>query len=107
MEALIEKLNKLKGVLLLSSSGSLYILVGFDVVRNALIKTRKNIFSTKIEEVSYISQVELDHDRRIAFTYDSQPRVTSLINDLIEDRNRYLRMLRGLSEHGYTIRKKQ
>ena len=105
MEELIKKLNSLKGILLLTTQGTLYVLVGFKVAEDVVKK--KGFFTRNFETVRYVSEIELDKARKMHFSYEESSRVATLVGDLVNDRNRYLRMLRDLNDHNYTIRKKQ
>jgi hypothetical protein len=106
MKEALEKLKTLKGMLLLNSSGNLYILTDYTYVEDKLVES--GFVIKKSKKVSYIDSITVSATSgKSKVDYDANPgRINWAINLLITDRNRYLKLQRDLNSMGYAIRKK-
>ena len=107
MEEVLTKLSRIKGMLLLSASGLLYILEAYEFKENQLVQEKK-WFRTTSTSHSYISKLSFNvgYPKQYTHTKGDQIELTRDINIVISDRSRYLRMTKALNDLGYAIRKK-
>jgi hypothetical protein len=107
MEEVLVTLSKIKGMLLLSATGLLYILEAYEYESNKIVEEKK-WFRTVTTKHSYISKLSFNvgFPKKYTHTRADQIELSRDVNVVIADRNRYLRMLKSLSDSGYTIRKK-
>lgn len=110
MEEVLTTLKKLKGLLLLSPEGEVYLLREWEIENRKAewVKTPAGFFTfwapKKKEEVSYISSIHLTHlEGDIVFTYKQQPTLIKRVNEMIDDRSRYLTLQRSLKKIGARI----
>lgn len=94
-----EKLNKLKGVLLLGAGGNVYLLKDYELSEQwtdgGWFTSRKNYWNIKF---SYHTVKDITNSQ----PWDRK-QIIEFVNDRIEDRNRYLILQRSLKSIGCTI----
>jgi len=101
---IIKRLNDLKGLLLLDSDGSVYSLKGY-TEKDQKVKVGSWPFK-KLEQVSYISQIELTTGRKYILDYTQEETLDQIIDSLELSKYRYLRMLSSLNKFNCKVVKK-
>lgn len=106
MEKQIRALNLIKGMLLLSEKGDLYVLKDYEIVEDEIVKQGWIPFQTQ-KKVTYVSKLVFDqHQESMEYSFKDLNQCTRVVNETISDRNRYLRMARNLNSYGCTIKRK-
>lgn len=101
MEELLQKLTKLKGILLLDVKGNVYLLRSFADGRGIV---QSNWFTRKKVEVQYIKHIEFSNDIVHKFKPSIKlDEVNRVINEMIRDRRRYLNLQKSLKSIGCAI----
>ena len=104
-EQITKRLDQLKSALLLDKEGLLYLLKGYTFKEDEEIVTGNWPFKKKAQ-VSYISQIELSTGYIENYNHQQYTHVVRQIVKLLDDRNRYIIMLKCLNKLGYSIKKK-
>jgi len=111
MEEILETLNRLKGILLLDSLGTIYLLKHYEYINNAGVVVTKKAgfwpFTKPVERyliVSYISELHWSHcSQPRRFEYGEQNELVKKVNEMIDDRSRYLNLQHSLKKMGAQI----
>lgn len=90
----------------MNDKGLLYILVGYKIVEDQLIRGRG--WFGKDQQVSYVNELNISKfgPQLYDYTQGGQLAMRRRVNEMIEDRSRYLFMCKSLSDYGYVIKKK-
>lgn len=100
-EQIAKSLDEHKGILLLDTGGTLYLLKGYDFEEATI---RIWLGKNKVEK--FISQIELSNGIVHFYKHGEFNELINRVNNIIADRKRYLKMSLCLSRWGYTIKKK-
>lgn len=110
MEQILEKLNKLKGVLLLNQLGEIYLLREYTLVKDREITSTKGLWpfeKTQIKKYTFIESISLSLGVTFDFAPAAEAEVIRYINSMIDDRKRYLNLQRSLKNIGCVITTKK
>ena len=106
IQTIAKRLDGLKGFLLLNKHGHPYLLKGYKLQTKTIRTYGYWPFKSEKKEVTYISQIEDSNSETHFFDHDEFRGLMIRVNQIIDDRNRYVHMLKELSQMGYTIKRK-
>lgn len=107
LSSILMFLQKTKHMFLMSESGALYILKGYEH-KCELIEERTFFKGKTTKDVDYVASITYDDERvEFGWTKEGQAKMRKMVyNQLVPDRKRYITMLKHLHERGCTIKRK-